>query len=111
MTNLHVVAVLLLAGGGRHVRHGDHTTVRPAGRLPVTFATPAVNGEITSNVAVDFGLAPSALSISHWAIFDALGRGQDGGALHTAGAASGSEGCAGSGSRSGRSRSRSTDSP
>ncbi len=35
-----------------------------------------MNGEITSNVAVDFGLAPSALSISHWAIFDAQAGGK-----------------------------------
>lgn len=54
------------AGSGTEVT----TTVRTAGRLPVTFGAPA-SKSMTNSAIVDFGLSVGAASLASFGVFDA----------------------------------------
>lgn len=45
-------------------------TIRPAGRVGVTFGTAPTNGVMSNTVAVSFGNASGAATVTHFAIFD-----------------------------------------
>lgn len=54
------------------------TSVRPAGRLPVTFGSVSADAGVSSmanTAAVAFGTAAGAVEVSHFAIFDAASGG------------------------------------
>ena len=45
-------------------------TIRPAGRVAVSFGNPA-DGAMANDIAVDFGEADASASVSHFALHDA----------------------------------------
>ncbi len=58
------------AGGGTEVT----ATIRPAGRVAITFDAPA-DGVMVNSAEVDFGAAAVGATVTHFAIFDAASDG------------------------------------
>ena len=50
------------------------TTVRTAGRVPVTFGTVA-GGSMSNSAIVDFGAAAAGATVSHFGVYDAASGG------------------------------------
>lgn len=58
------------AGAGTEVT----ATIRPAGRVAITFGAPA-DGVMANSAEVDFGAADAGATVTHFAIFDAASDG------------------------------------
>lgn len=58
------------AGGGVEAT----TTIRPGGRVAVTFGAPN-GGTIASNADADFGASSGTVTVSHFGLFDAAAAG------------------------------------
>ena len=54
------------------------TTIRPAGRVGVTFTSPTDSGgakQMSNSAPVDFGTAAAGATVTHFALFDAVSGG------------------------------------